>query len=135
MSAGQHGETYGTSKRLPKAADRRQEHQTDLSISSRTASLEAALRQNLTLEERLKEDASQETPQENLRRLLSTKSAISTSSSLAERQQVAIGTNAAFREIGTGSIGKVFEQPGTIWAFKLPLLDRTVGYERASAAE
>ena len=26
----------------------------------------------------------------------------------------------AFREFGTGSIGKVFEHPVTIWAYKLP---------------
>ncbi|KAI9761003.1 MAG: hypothetical protein M1840_002157 [Geoglossum simile] len=125
MSASQHEQEFGSPSRLPKAADRRQETRSDFSVSSRTASLEVALYQNLALEEKLGKEAAEETPQQTLKRLLSTKSAISTSSSFAERQQAAIGVNAAFREIGTGSVGKVFEQPGTIWAFKLPLLDRT----------
>ena len=48
---------------------------------------------------------------------------ISTSSSFAERYQAAVGTDIAFREIGTGSIGKVFEHPRTVWAYKLPLTE------------
>nr|AOC84394.1 OxaJ [Penicillium oxalicum] len=62
-------------------------------------------------------------PQETLQRLLSTKSAISTASSFARSRQAAIGTKTSFREIGTGSTGKVFEKPGTPWAFKVPLVD------------
>ncbi|KAL2878469.1 hypothetical protein SGCOL_006179 [Colletotrichum sp. CLE4] len=50
-----------------------------------------------------------------------TKSTIATASSFAKRQQAAVGVIANFREIGTGSIGKVFEHPGTTFAYKLPL--------------
>ena len=112
------------SSRLPKLAERRQIQRTDLtSTSSRAASLEAALRENLILEQRLEAAAAGVTPQDSLRRLLSLKSIVSTSSSFAERHQAAVGTEAPFREIGTGSIGKVFEHPGTVWAYKLPLGD------------
>src|SRR5699024_9766080 len=77
------------------------------------------------LEEKLGNDAKEETPKQVLRRLLSKNSTISTSSSFAERQREVVGTNAPFREIGTGSIGKVFEQMGTVWAFKVPLLENS----------
>ncbi|KAL4908862.1 hypothetical protein BDW74DRAFT_174090 [Aspergillus multicolor] len=87
----------------------RRRERTDISDSSIGGSLLSAMETNLRLEDRLKEEAN-ETPQERLKRLLSTKSAISTSS-FAERQQAAVGCRAPFREIGTGSIGKVFEQP------------------------
>lgn len=121
--------SFGSPTHLPNVvlSGRRQQQRTDTTASSRSSSLEAALSQNLQLEERLRfePESVHETPQEKLRRLLSTRSAISTASSFAERQQAAVGGNANFREIGTGSIGKVFEQPGTRWAFKLPLMDRT----------
>ncbi|RAK96769.1 zinc finger protein [Aspergillus ibericus CBS 121593] len=92
--------------------------------SSWTSSLADALQQNLQLEDKLRRDEN-ETPQARLQRMLSTRSVISTSSSFAERQQAAIGSRNPFREIGVGSIGKVFEQPGTPWAFKVLLIDRT----------
>ncbi|KAL2787102.1 hypothetical protein BJX66DRAFT_341572 [Aspergillus keveii] len=79
---------------------------------------------NLRLKDKLQREAN-ETPQEFMKRMLSTKSAISTSSSFAERQQLAVGHTTSFRETGTGSIGKVFEQPGTPWAFKVLLIDRS----------
>jgi hypothetical protein len=85
-----------------------------------TPSLEIALQRSLLLEEKLENDAEAETPRQALKRLLSTNSAISTSSSFAERQREAVGTNAPYREIGTGSIGKVFKQTGSVWALKLP---------------
>lgn len=81
------------------------------------------MRENLALEEHLESTAAGETPKQSLKRLLSVKSVVSTSSSFAERQRAAVGTDAAFREIGTGSIGKVFEHPGTVWAYKLPVTD------------
>src|SRR5439155_26169364 len=108
LSAGRYEQAFGSPTCLPKAADRRQETQSDFSVPSRTVSPEAALHQNLALEEKLKEEAAEETSQQTLKKLLSTKSAISTSSSFAERQQAAIGTNTAFREIRTGSVSKVF---------------------------
>lgn len=80
------------------------------------------MERSLQLEEKLSNEA--EAPQELLHRLLSTKSGISTASSFAQSRQAAIGTRAPFRESGTGSVGKVFEQPGTPWAFKVPLVDR-----------
>ena len=88
------------------------------------SSLEADLNRNLCLEDKLRRDDNEE-PQELLKRLLSTKSGIFTTSSFAEHQQSAIGCQTSFREIGTGSIGKVFEQPGSVWAFKALLIDRT----------
>ncbi|KAB8271165.1 hypothetical protein BDV30DRAFT_228370 [Aspergillus minisclerotigenes] len=60
-------------------------------------------------------DTSSITPQALLERFLSTRSVVSTSSSSVERQQAAVGW----------SIGKVFEQAGTLWAFKVLLIDRT----------
>ncbi|KAL9601086.1 MAG: hypothetical protein Q9219_002796 [cf. Caloplaca sp. 3 TL-2023] len=92
-------------------------------MASRTASLEAAINECLALGERLESEASQETAQETLKRLLSIKSVVSTSSSLAQRYQSAVETHRAFRKIGTGSIGKIFEHSGTIWVYKLPLTD------------
>lgn len=124
MSAEQHEQQFGESSRLPKIADLRRAQQSDASqTSSRAASLEAAMLDNLALEKHLESTTAGEPPKQSLRRLLSTKSVVSTSSSFAERQQAAVGTNTAFREIGTGSIGKVFEHPGTVWAYKLPLTD------------
>jgi hypothetical protein len=93
--------------------------------SSRTISLEAAIQQSLRLEEKLEEEAKDVKPGVALKYMLSSKSIVSTSSSNAERQQAAIGTSVQFREIGTGSIGKVFEHPGTMLCYKLPLLDRS----------
>lgn len=125
MSAGQQEEAFGSTTPLPKLSDLRQQNRSDHSISSRTASLEAALRETLTLKEKLEDEAVEEAPQQTLMSLLSTRSAISTLSSFAEHHQAAAGSNAMFREIGTGSIGKGFEQPGSVWASRLPLLDRT----------
>ncbi|RAH59513.1 hypothetical protein BO85DRAFT_467281 [Aspergillus piperis CBS 112811] len=102
-------------------SDRRELQGTD---SSWTSSFADALQQNLQLEDKLLREEN-ETPQEKLQRLLSTRSVISTSSSFAERQQAAVGLKSPFREIGTGSIGKIFEQPGTPWAFKVLIVDRT----------
>lgn len=82
------------------------------------------MERSLQLEEKLREEA--ESSQELLRRLLSTKSAISTASSFAKNQQAAVGNRAPFHEIGVGSAGRVFGQPGAPWAFKVLLLDRTM---------
>ncbi|KAL2828602.1 hypothetical protein BJY01DRAFT_255283, partial [Aspergillus pseudoustus] len=97
---------------------------TDTSVSSIGGSLLSAMEANLRLEDQLQQEA-HETQQAFLKRLLSTKTAISTSSSFAERQQAAVGYETPFREIGTGSIGKVFEQAGTPWVFKALMIDRT----------
>ncbi|KAE8153310.1 zinc finger protein-domain-containing protein [Aspergillus avenaceus] len=100
---------------------RRENQGTD---TSWTSSLQDAMEQNLCLEERLEKEQLN-TPQSLLKRLLSTRSVVSTSSSFAESQQAAVGCKSSFREIGTGSIGKVFEQAGTLWAFKVLLIDRS----------
>ncbi|KAE8343830.1 hypothetical protein BDV24DRAFT_161133 [Aspergillus arachidicola] len=82
------------------------------------------MEQNLHLERKLhKEELN--TTRALLKRLLLTRSVVSTSSSFAERRQAAVGCKSPFREIGTESIGKVFEQTGTLWAFKVLLIDRT----------
>lgn len=36
---------------------------------------------------------------------------------------MALGNRVHFRAIGTGSIGKIFEHPGTVWAYELPVTD------------
>ena len=121
MSVDEHEQRFGESRRLPKLAERRQEQRSDTAISTRNPSLEAAIRDNLALEDYLQSTTVGEPLEQSLTRLLSTRTVVSTSSSFAKRQQAAVGTTTAFREIGTGSIGKVFEHPGTIWAYKLPL--------------
>ncbi|GAB1314450.1 DUF3669 domain-containing protein (Fragment) [Madurella fahalii] len=87
-------------------------------------SLRRAILQNLTLEDRLESEVSPEPPEELLKRMLSVKSVVSTSSSFAQQQQAVAGTKAMFREIGTGSIGKIFEHPGTIFVYKLPVANQ-----------
>ncbi|KAK1985655.1 zinc finger protein-domain-containing protein [Colletotrichum cereale] len=109
--------------RLPKPSDRRPSVGTV--ASSRAVSLELAMMANLALEDKLEEDALGEPLESCLKRMLSTRTVVSTSSSFAQRQQAAVGTDSKFREIGTGSIGKVFEHPGTTFAYKLPMTDQT----------
>ncbi|KAK0727556.1 hypothetical protein B0T26DRAFT_638395 [Lasiosphaeria miniovina] len=89
--------------------------------SSMDVSLKEAIMENLTLGEHLEAEAEAESPESLLKRMLSIKSAVTTSSSFAQKQQAAIGTDAIFRGIGTGSIGKIFGHPGTIFAYKLPV--------------
>ncbi|CAG7965829.1 unnamed protein product [Penicillium nalgiovense] len=105
-------------------AGRRDLQGSEASGVSLSSSLATEMKSTLQLADKL-EDEANESPEFLLRRLLSTKSAISTSSSLAQTQEAAVGQICPFREIGTGSVGKVFEQPGTPWAFKLPLIDGT----------
>ncbi|KAM0260049.1 hypothetical protein ACHAQJ_002973 [Trichoderma viride] len=113
------------SRRLLQLPDnRRIANTTDSTAYSRTSSLNEALKRNLALEDSLGEDTINISIEEGLKRMLSLKSVVSTSSSFAQRQQEAIGTTPMFREIGTGSIGKVFEHPGTIFAYKLPVTDQ-----------
>jgi hypothetical protein len=119
MSSDQKRGSFGSSAK----GGRREQQRTDTTDSSWAGSLGSDLESNLRLAGRLQK-AEHETPQGLLKRLLSTKSAISTASSFAERQQAAVGRQGFFREIGTGSIGKVFEQPGEPWAFKVLLIDR-----------
>lgn len=59
---------------------------------------------SLQLEERLGQEEALEIPELLLKRMLSIKSVISTVSSLAKRQQAAVGTKSMSREIGTGFI-------------------------------
>jgi hypothetical protein len=77
--------------------------------------------ESLHLEDRLEQEAVLETPGMILKRMLSIRSVVSTGSSFAQRQQGAIGTRSMFREIGSGSIGKAFEHPGTIFVYKVPV--------------
>jgi hypothetical protein len=90
---------------------------TSESQSTRSPSYEEELRNTIALREKLVTASSD--PGDILRRFLSTKSALSTSSSFAERQQAAVGnTQFGFRHIGAGQCGVVFEIPGTTWAYK-----------------
>ena len=107
----------------PPSMDNEPERQSGHASPVVRSSLEADLNRNLCLEDKLRRDDNEE-PQELLKRLLPTRSGISTTSSFAEHQQSAIGCQTSFREIGRGSIGKVFEQPGSVWAFKALLIDR-----------
>ncbi|KAJ1338252.1 DUF3669 domain-containing protein [Microdochium nivale] len=116
--------TSGEASRLLREG-RRQRDQTEDSTISQTSSLNQAMLENLALGDKLqKDDANVTTASQFLQRMLSLKSVISTGSSYAERQQAAIGISASFREIGTGSIGKIFEHPGTVFVYKLPLADQ-----------
>ena len=115
---------FGESRPLPRFAERRKEQLTDATNkSSRQVSLELKMQENLDLDRHLESEATGQPPKESLRRLLSLRYEVSTRSSFAENQQAAVGNITQFREIGTGSIGKVFEHPGTVWAYKLPLTD------------
>ena len=115
---------FGESRPLPRFAERRKEQLTDArNKSSRQVSLELKMQENLDLDRHLESEAAGQPPKESLRRLLSLRYEVSTRSSFAENQQAAVGNITQFREIGTGSIGKVFEHPGTVWAYKLPLTD------------
>ncbi|CAA9960341.1 DUF3669 domain containing protein [Pyrenophora teres f. maculata] len=90
---------------------------------SRSASLAVAMERSLQLEQQLAQEADATSAEQALQRMLSLRSVISTTSSFAERQQGAVGKVTNFREIGKGSIGVIFEHPGTIRCYKLPLLD------------
>lgn len=115
---------FGESRPLPKFAERRKEQLTDATNkSSRQISLELKTQENRDRELRIEFEAAGQPPKESLQRLLSFRYEVSTRSSFAETQQAAVGSIPQFREIGTGSIGKVFEHPGTVWAYKLPLTD------------
>lgn len=84
-------------------------------------SSELKIQDNLALEHQLEIKAAGQPHRESLQRLLSLRYVVSTRSSFAEAQQPAVGNKGQFREIGTGSIGKIFEHPGTVWAYKLPV--------------
>ncbi|KAK3358340.1 hypothetical protein B0T24DRAFT_693595 [Lasiosphaeria ovina] len=88
--------------------------------SSMDQSLARVAMERLHLEDRLEQEAAAlETPDIILKRMLSIRSVVPTTSSFAQRQQGEVGTSSMFREIGTGSAGKVFEHPGTIFAYKV----------------
>lgn len=86
-------------------------------------SLELKIQDNLALEHQLEIEAAGQPHRESLQRFLSLRHVVSTRSSFAEAQQAAIGNKGQFQEIGTGSTGKLFEHPGTVWAYKMPVTD------------
>ena len=90
---------------------------------ARKVSFEEGRRMQTLSEVVAQSEASNETHVQALNRLFSINSVISTSSSFAERQQRAIGREETFRVIGVGSVGKIFEHPGTKWVYKLPLVE------------
>lgn len=94
----------------------RERNLTSESQSTRSPSYEEELRNTIALEERLAASLDSE---DLLRRFLSIRSALSTSSSLAERQQSAVGTFSKFRHIGAGQCGTIFEVPGATWVYKV----------------
>jgi hypothetical protein len=59
----------------------------------------------------------------SLGKMLGLGSRISTPSTEAQNQQSAVGKRVGFREIGKGSIGVIFEHPGTNQCYKLALTD------------
>lgn len=93
--------------------------------SSRSTSLTVSMQQALIFEQKLEQEASASPNDLELQRMLSLRSVISTTSLFAERQQAAVGDSVEFREIGKGSIGVIFEHPGTTHCYKLPLLDNS----------
>ncbi|KAK8862854.1 hypothetical protein PGQ11_009089 [Apiospora arundinis] len=64
-----------------------------------------------------------EAPEEGLARMLSLGSVVSTTSSSAERETMALDLPVPFRETGTGSIKRVFEHSGTFFVYKVPIID------------
>ncbi|KAK7980193.1 glutathione S-transferase [Apiospora arundinis] len=64
-----------------------------------------------------------EAPEEGLARMLSLGSIVSTTSSSAERETMASDLPVLFRETGTGSIKRVSEHPGTLFVYKVPIID------------
>jgi hypothetical protein len=80
--------------------------------TDRNTSLMEKMMEAIQLEEKLN-------PQLTLKRFLSVRSAISTTSSFAERQQAAVGTRSQFRSLGAGTCGRVYEVPGTTDIFKV----------------
>jgi hypothetical protein len=58
-------------------------------------------------------------PKLTLKRFLSVRSTIHTTSSFPERQQAAIGARSQFRSLGAGTCGRVFEVPSTTDIFKV----------------
>ena len=110
---------HSESQRLPKAVEHRQAVLSGGAVAeSRSVSLEVAMLESLDLDDKLAAEAASEGPKEALKRLLSIRSVVSTSSSFAERQQAAVHGHSEFKEIGTGSTAKVFEHPGTSWVYK-----------------
>ncbi|EXJ86309.1 hypothetical protein A1O3_03260 [Capronia epimyces CBS 606.96] len=107
---------WGEPSTLPKLAHRQRQETSQISYSARTPSLDPLAMQNLRLEEQL---IANETNEQTLKQLLSTRSVISTTSSFAERQQVAAGEQNVFGEIGTGSIGMFLEHTGFICVYIL----------------
>lgn len=87
------------------------------STTSSSSSLEAALPSSLELKEKL----NLETPKEVIKRMLSQTSAISTTSSFAERQNEAAQDQSlqTYRVIGRGACGTIFEHTGLGNALKV----------------
>ena len=87
---------------------------------SRITSYELDMINNLVHYEKLQED----TPVDKLKRYLSIKSVMSTTSSFAERQEAAAeAASQTYRQIGVGTCGKIFEQTGTTKIFKQAIAD------------
>jgi hypothetical protein len=80
--------------------------------SSRSPSLLEKMMETIQLEEKLN-------PKLTLKRFLSVRSVVSTSSSFAERQQTAVGTISKHRRIGAGTCGTIFEIPRTALILKV----------------
>lgn len=109
---------------------RRLQNASEESEASITPSLQQLVRTAVAVQDQLSEQLEQqltvrerENPMLALSRLLSTSTAVSTSSTLASRYQAALGSDANFREIGTGSIGRVYEQAGTVYVLKVGITD------------
>ncbi|KAK4891105.1 hypothetical protein LTR27_010312 [Elasticomyces elasticus] len=111
------------------ARDRRQGNSSEFSASLSVAANRADTLQEL-LEAQLGRELAGSSLDQQLQRLLSFRSVISTSSSLAEAQQAASGGATSFPEIGEGSIGRIFEHPGRTVCYKLPLTNDQSQYHK-----
>ena len=101
------------------AANRRDQNQTDESTVSMTASLREKIQDKSLLLHTL--DIG-DTPQEILRKMLSVRSVVTTTSSFAERmQEAAEAEGREYCVIGQGGCGVVFEQPGKVIVVKRAL--------------
>ncbi|KAK5727775.1 hypothetical protein LTR17_012433 [Elasticomyces elasticus] len=105
--------------------NRRQENSSEFS-----ATLSVAANRANTLETLLEDELAGSNLNQQLQRLLSFRTVISTSSSLAQAHQAAVEGAASFPEIGRGSVGKVFEHPGRTVCYKLPLTDEKQEYDK-----
>lgn len=93
--------------------------------SEYSVGLDVAADRARRLEEELEKSLADEDSTAQLQKMLSFRSQISTTSSFAEGHQAAKPENAGFNELGNGSVGTVYDHPGTPWCYKLSHLTKS----------